>query len=65
LIDIFSLLSKEIINWQEYKELIKKYNLETLNQKLKETISSAKIIPELHLLNHQISRLKKKILEKL
>ena len=65
LIDIFSLLSKEIINWQEYKELIKKYNLETLNQKLKEIISSAKIIPELHLLNHQISHLKKKILEKL
>lgn len=65
LIDIFSLLSKEIINWREYKELIKKYNLEELNKKLKELISSTKNLPELNLLNHQLSRLKRKILENL
>jgi len=65
LIDIFSLLSKEIINWQEYKELIKKYNLEEINKKLKELISSTKNLPELNLLNHQLSRLKRKILENL
>jgi len=65
LIDIFSLLSKEIINWQEYKELIKKYNLEQINKKLKELVSSTKNLPELNLLNHQLSRLKRKILENL
>ena len=65
LIDIFSLLSREIINWQEYKELIKKYNLEEINKKLKELISSTKNLSELNLLNHQLSRLKRKILENL
>ena len=65
LIDIFSLLLKEIINWQEYKELIKKYNLEEINKKLKELISSTKNLSELNLLNHQLSRLKRKILENL
>ena len=65
LIDIFSLLSKEIINWQEYKELIKKYNLEEMSEKLKELVSSTKNLPELNLLNHQLSRLKRKILENL
>ncbi len=65
LIDIFSLLLKEIINWQEYKELIKKYNLEEINKKLKELTSSTKNLSELNLLNHQLSRLKRKILENL
>jgi len=64
-IDIFSLIADEKIDWQEYKKLVEKYNLKELNQKLKELISSAKTIPELNLLNHQISKLKKKILEKL
>jgi len=65
LVDIFSLLLKEIINWQEYKELIKKYDLEEINKKLKELVSSTKSISELNLLNHQLSRLKRKILENL
>ena len=65
LIDIFSLLSKEIINWQEYKELIEKYNLEEMSEKLKELVSSTKNLPELNLLNHQLSRLKRKILKTL
>jgi len=65
LIDIFSLLLKEIINWQQYKELIKKNNLEQINKKLKELISSTKNLPELNLLNHKLSRLKRKILENL
>ena len=64
-LDIFTLILNEKIDWQKYKGLIKKYNLEEINQKLKEIISSAKAIPQLNLLNHQISRLKKKILEKL
>lgn len=64
-LDIFVLISKEKIDWQKYKELIKKYNLEELNQKLKEIISLAKPLPELNLLNYRISRLKKKILAKL
>lgn len=65
LIDIFSLLKEEKINWQTYKKLIQKYNLNEVNEKLKNLISSQKSIPELNLLNHQISRLKKKILEKI
>lgn len=65
LLDIFTLLSDEKIDWEKHKELIKKYNLGDINQKLKEIISSAKAIPQLNLLNHQISKLKRKILEKL
>lgn len=65
LIDIFGLLKEEKINWQKYKQLIEKYNLIEVNQKFKELISSARAIPELNLLNHQISRLKKEILKKL
>jgi len=64
-IDIFSLLKEEKINWKTYREIIKKYNLREANEKLKEIISSQKAIPELNLLNHQISRLKKKILKEL
>lgn len=64
-LDIFSLLKNGKINWQKYKELVKKYELKETNQKLKDLISSARVIPELNLLNHQIARLKKKILEKI
>ncbi|PIR71757.1 MAG: hypothetical protein COX89_00780 [Candidatus Nealsonbacteria bacterium CG_4_10_14_0_2_um_filter_37_10] len=64
-LDIFTLISDEKVDWKIYKELIQKYKLESIDQKLKEIISSAKAIPQLNLLNHQISRLKKKILEKI
>ena len=64
-LDIFTLISNEKVDWKTYKELIEKYNLKDTNQKLKEIISSAKAIPQLNLLNHRISRLKRKILEKL
>lgn len=65
LIDIFSILSKDIIDWEKYKRLIEKYNLAEIDQQLKEIILSTKSISELNLLNHQMSRLKKKILSKL
>jgi hypothetical protein len=64
-LDIFALIKNEKINWEKYKELIEKYELKEINQKLKGIISSAKPILQLNLLNHQIARLKKKILEKL
>jgi len=64
-LDIFNLIKNEKINWEKYKELIKRYNLKEINQKLKEIISLPKSIPQLSLLNHQIASLKKKILEKL
>jgi len=64
-LDIFILISKKKIDWKVYKELIKKYNLKETNQKLKEIVSLARTIPQLNLLNHQISRLKKEILEKI
>lgn len=65
LIDIFSLLKEEKINWQKYKELIEKHKLEKINQELKRLISSQTAIPELNLLNHQISKLKKEALKNL
>ena len=64
-LDIFTLISNEKVDWKTYKELIKKYKLEIINQKIKEIISLAKVIPQLNLVNHQTSRLKRKILEKL
>jgi molybdate-binding protein len=64
-LDIFTLIKNEKIDWQIYKELVEKYRLKEINQKLKEIISFAKPLPQLGLLNHQISRLKKKILEEI
>ncbi len=63
LIDIFSLLKAEQINWRKYKELIGKYTFKNLNDELKNLISSQKAIPQLNLLNHQISKLKKEVLK--
>lgn len=65
LIDIFSLLKEGKIDWKTYKEIIEKYNLKEMNEKLKNLISSQRAIPELNLLNHQISRLKKQVLQNL
>lgn len=62
LVDIFSLLKNAGINWQKYKELIKKHNLKNLNEELENLIFSQKSIPELGLLNHKISKLKKEVL---
>jgi len=63
LIDIFGLLKKEKINWRKYKELVKKHNLEKINQEFKDLISSQISISELDLLNHQIAKLKKETLK--
>ena len=65
LIDIFSLIKEDKIDWQKYGDLIKKHNLEKINQDFKNLISSVTAIPELNLLNHQTARLKKKVLENL
>jgi len=65
LIDIFSLLKEEKIDWKLYKDLIKKFNLSEINEKLKNLISLQKAIPELNILNHQIAKLKRKILKNL
>jgi len=65
LIDIFSLLKEAAIDWPKYKELIKKYNLENLNKEFKSLISSQGSMPELNLLDHSISRLKKEVLSSL
>ena len=62
LIDIFSLIIGEKINWQSYKNLIKKYNLKNLDQELKNLISSTISIPELNLTEHQMSRLRKRLM---
>jgi len=65
LIDIFSLLKKNKINWKKYKEIIKKYNLNNINSYLKELVQEISAIEELDLLNHKISKLKKKVLSNL
>lgn len=65
LIDIFSLLKEKKINWKTYKEIIEKYNLNKINEKLKELISSQRAIPQINLLSHQMAKLKKEVLEKL
>jgi len=65
LIDIFGLLKEEKINWQKYKELVEKYNLKKINEELKNLVSSQTAIPELNLLNHKISKLKKVVLKNL
>jgi len=59
------LLKEGQINWKTYKEIIEKYNLNEMNDKLKKIISSQRVIPELNLLNHQISKLKKEVLKNL
>jgi hypothetical protein len=64
-LDIFALIKDEKIDWQRYKELVEKFQLKEINQKLKEIISLAKSIPQLDLLNHKVASLKKKVLERL
>jgi hypothetical protein len=65
LIDIFSILQKEVIDWGRYVKIIKEYKMEDINEKLKTLVSSQKAIPELDLTNHKIAKLKKRIIEKL
>ncbi len=65
LVDIFSLLKGERINWRKYKELIEKYNLKEKEKELKNLVSLQVAVPELNLLDHQISKLKKEILRNL
>lgn len=62
LLDIFSLLKNDIIDWQKYQNFIKNYNLEKLNNDLNNLIKSAKPIAELNLNEQSIAKLKKKIL---
>ena len=65
LIDIFSILSKEIIDWRKYQEIIAKYNFKDINKNLKDLVSSQGSIPELNLLNHKIAKLKNSALKEL
>ena len=65
LIDVFSLLKEDKINWKDYKKIIKKYNLSNINSYLREVVKNTGAIKEIGLLNHKISKLKKSILLKL
>lgn len=64
-IDVFSLISRKKINWQKYRELIKKYNLDQENQVLRDLISTTISVPELNLLDYQASRLRKEVLKEI
>ncbi len=65
LIDIFSLLLQNEINWKEYPKLIKKYQCSKIYNALKEIVASQKPIPELGLSEYKIAKLKKYILANL
>jgi len=65
LIDIFSILSKDIIDWRKYQEIIAKYNFKDINKNLKDLVSSQGSIPELNLLSHKIAKLKNSVLKEL
>jgi len=62
LLDIFSLLKSDLINWQIYHGLTKKYNFKSLNNDLKDLVGSVKPLAELNLNEQLIAKLKKKIL---
>jgi hypothetical protein len=62
LLDIFSLLKSDLINWQRYKEIIRKYNLKLLDGEMKDLISSSGPLFELNLNEQSMTKLKKKIL---
>ena len=63
MVDIFSILSEQIIDWADFKKIIQKNNLQELSEQLKDLISSQKSIPELDLTNHKIAKLKQEILK--
>lgn len=65
LLDIFSLLAEQTMNWRAFKKLIERHNLKTLTQGLKTAIQEQSAIPELGLSEHKLARLKKKIMAEL
>lgn len=65
LIDIFALLKQELIDWKQFKNILKKHKLENLAKVFKDIVASQKAIPELGLSNHKIAQLKKKVLKEL
>lgn len=64
-VDIFSLLSEKLVDWQKYQELLLRFNLQTLNNELKELLQSRVSVNELGLSEHQLARLKKDIFPRL
>jgi len=65
LIDILSLIKKDKIDWDIYNKLIKQNNFLELNKELKELLSLVMSVPELNISNHQMAKLKKKVVGKL
>lgn len=65
LLDIFSLLKNDLIDWSKYQKIISDYNLKSLNADLKNLIKSAKPLTELNLNEQAVAKLKKKILQEL
>lgn len=64
-IDIFSLIDKTEIDWKKYQELIRTYKLENLNQEFKRLIAATIRLPEAELSDHEMAKLKKRILASL
>ena len=62
-LDILSLLKIGEINFGFYKELLKKYGLESFKEELINLLKGAKQAPELGLNEYSMAKLRKKILE--
>lgn len=65
LIDIFSLISNDAVDWEKYRQLVKEYHLLEVTEILKEILQSQRRIPELGLLNHQTAKLRESVLKEL
>jgi hypothetical protein len=65
ILDIFSLLKEDLIDWPKYKKLIDEYKLKPINDSFKSLVKLTGPLPELNLNQQAISKLKKKILAKI
>lgn len=61
-LDIFSLLTNQIIHWKKYNSLVISYDLTNLPKELKQMLRETTKLPELNLNEHRLSQLKKKLL---
>ncbi len=64
-IDIFSLIEGEKIDWEKYKNLVTKYKFEKITDELRKLLFSTDSVPELNISNHQMAKMKNKILSKI
>jgi len=62
LLDLISLFKLADFNWQKYHSVVKKYHLQSQNKQIINIFKTTYSLEEINLNQHQISRLKKKII---